>query len=137
MYQFFVNHEQIENNKIMIIGSDVNHIKNVLRLAPEETIQIVDKSNTQKFLCKLQEITKEVVSCEIIENIEETNEVGVYLHIFQGLPKADKLEWIIEKSTEIGVKEITPMIMQRSIVKLGEKDKDKKLARWRKIAETI
>ena len=135
MYKFFVNEEQIENNKIKVIGEDVNHIKNVLRLEKEEKICICNKETAISFYAKIIDFNMDFIMCEIIEKITETTETNCYIHIFQGLPKSDKFEFIIEKSTEIGVKEITPVSMKRSIVKLDEKDKSKKLIRWQKIAE--
>lgn len=135
MYKFFVNEEKINDNEIDIIGEDVNHIKNVLRLEIGEKIYICIKETAKCFECKIEEITKSNVKCEKLEEVLETTEANTYIHIFQGLPKADKLEFIIEKCTEIGVKEITPVAMKRSIVKLDEKDKTKKLIRWQKIAE--
>lgn len=135
MYKFFVNENQIEENKIKITGEDINHIKNVLRLEKEEKICVCNKEKGISFLCKIIDLNNELVLCEIIEEIIDTTETNCYIHLFQGLPKSDKFEVIIEKSTEIGVKEITPVSMKRSIVKLDEKDKSKKLIRWQKIAE--
>lgn len=135
MYKFFVNEEQIESNKINIISEDVNHIKNVLRLDVGEDICICNKDTAKSYMCKIIEIDNNLVICEILEEVLDTTEADTYIHIFQGLPKADKFEFIIEKCTEIGVKEITPVVMKRSIVKLDEKDKVKKLDRWQKIAE--
>lgn len=135
MYKFFINENQIENNKISIIGSDVNHIKNVLRLEEGETIYVCIKEKSKSFKCKILDLNKDEVKCDILEEIFETTEANTHIHIFQGLPKADKFEFIIEKCTEIGVKEITPVVMRRSIVKFEEKDKIKKLERWQKIAE--
>ena len=135
MYKFFVEDKQINENKVNIIGKDVNHIKNVLRLEVEEQICICNKETSISFLCKIIKLDNNFVICEILEEIEDTTESNTYIHIFQGLPKSDKLEFIIEKCTEIGVKEITPVSMKRSIVKLEERDKTKKLNRWQKIAE--
>lgn len=135
MYKFFVNQEQIENEKIKIAGQDVNHIKKVLRLEEKEKICICNKENSKSFICEILEINNVEISCKILDEVSDTTEANTYIHIFQGLPKADKMELIIEKSTEIGVKEITPVIMKRTIVKLDEKDKLKKVDRWRKIAE--
>lgn len=135
MYKFFVNQEQIKENTIRIIGEDVNHIKNVLRLEVGESICVCSKETSKSFNCKITSLEKDEVRCEKLEEILETTEPNTYIHIFQGLPKSDKLEWIIEKCTEIGVKEITPVVMKRTIVKLDEKDKDKKLSRWQKVAE--
>ena len=135
MYKFFVKEEQIEDKRINIIDEDVNHIKNVLRLEIEENICICNKDTSKSYMCKIIEYDNNSVTCEILEEVLNTTEADTYIHIFQGLPKADKFEFIIEKCTEIGVKEITPVAMKRSIVKLDEKDKAKKLDRWQKIAE--
>lgn len=135
MYKFFVKDEQINNNKINITGEDVNHIKNVLRLTIGENICVCNKETFKSFNCKILEFNNDKTICEIVEEILDTTEASTYIHIFQGLPKADKFEFIIEKCTEIGVKEITPVAMKRTIVKLNEKDKTKKLDRWQKIAE--
>lgn len=135
MYKFFVSKEQIEENEAIITDEDVNHIKNVLRLTIGENIYICNKETSKSLMCKIVSFNNNEVKCEVLEEVLETTEPDTYIHIFQGLPKADKFEWIIEKSTEIGVKEITPVIMKRTIVKLDEKDKIKKLNRWQKIAE--
>lgn len=135
MPKFFVNQNQIDNNKIKIIGEDVNHIRNVLRLKVGQDICICEKETTQNYNCTIEQIEKDFIECKIIKEILDTTEPNTYIHIFQGLPKSDKLEMIIEKCTEIGVKEITPTIMTRTVVKLDEKDKSKKIIRWRKIAE--
>ena len=135
MYKFFVNDNQIINKEIIILGSDINHIKNVLRLESGNEIIICNRVTSKSFLCIIKDINTECIKCAIKEEILESTETKTYIHIFQGLPKADKFEWIIEKCTEIGVKEITPVIMKRTIVKLDEKDKVKKINRWKKIAE--
>ena len=135
MYKFFVNDDQINGEKVKIIGEDVNHIKNVLRLIAGEKIYVCNKETTKSFLCEIESFSNDEVKCLVLEEIMDTTETNTYIHVFQGLPKSDKLEWIIEKCTEIGVKEITPVTMKRTIVKLNEKDKEKKLLRWQKIAE--
>lgn len=135
MYKFFVEKEQIENNRIKIIGRDVNHIKNVLRLQQGSEIQIGNAQNEENYKCKIQEINNQYIECTVLEKIEIVTEPNVEIHLFQGLPKADKMESIIQKTTEIGIKEITPVIMARSIVKLEDKTAIKKVERWQKIAE--
>ena len=135
MYKFFVNEEQINGNIVNIIGEDVNHIKNVLRLEAGENICVCNKDSARSFLCEILKYDNNEVVCEVVSEIMESTEPNTYIHIFQGLPKSDKFEWIIEKCTEIGVKEITPVIMKRTVVKLDEKDRNKKLNRWQKIAE--
>lgn len=135
MPKFFVNIDQVQENKIKIIGKDVNHIKNVLRLEVNDDIQICVKESAITYNSLIKEINRDKVLCSIVEEISQTTESNVNIHIFQGLPKADKFEFIIEKCTEIGVKQITPVIMSRTVVKLNEKDINKKLERWKKIAE--
>ena len=135
MYKFFVESNQIVEDKIVIKGSDVNHIRNVLRLKKDDLVYVGDKETHVNYLCSIKDIEEENINCSIKERLEQTTEAKTYIHIFQGLPKLDKMEYIIEKSTEIGVKEITPVIMDRTIVKLDENAKDKKISRWTKIAE--
>lgn len=135
MSKFFVNSNQINDNKIEIIGEDINHIKNVLRLSIGDEIKICSKDNAQNYLCAISNINVERITCNIIEKISAETEGNVELHIFQGLPKADKMELIIQKGTELGVSEFIPVSFKRSIVKLSGKDEMKKIERWNKIAE--
>lgn len=135
MPKFFVNQENIQDKKILVTGEDVNHIKNVLRKNVGDTLEICDAQNGENFLCEIEEIKQEQILCEIIENLENTSEPNTYVHIYQGLPKSDKMELIIQKSVELGVAEITPTNMSRCIVKLDSKDARKKVERWQKISE--
>ena len=135
MPKFFIKNEQKSNNKIIIIGQDVKHIKNVLRKKINDKIIVCNSETTRNYICKIKDITDEKIECEIIENIEENVESNVQISIFQGLPKADKMELIIQKSVELGAYDITPVEMQRCIVKLEDKDKIKKIQRWQKISE--
>ena len=135
MPKFFIKNEQKSNNKIIIIGQDVKHIKNVLRKKINDKIIVCNSETTRDYICKIKDITDEKIECEIIENIEENVESNVQISIFQGLPKADKMELIIQKSVELGAYDITPVEMQRCIVKLEDKDKIKKIQRWQKISE--
>ena len=135
MPKFFVRENQVNNREIIILGKDVNHIKNVLRLQLDEEIQICNSDNQENYLCKIKEISEEQIKCNVIEKIEQTVEPDVKVTIFQGLPKSDKMELIIQKSVELGVYSITPVDMTRCVVKLNEKDRLKKIARWQKISE--
>ena len=135
MPKFFVSNEQIKDGTICIIGEDVNHIANVLRLKKDDEILVCDKDKNVTYCTRLVDILKENVICQILREIEQTTESNVDITIFQGLPKADKMEYIIQKSTELGVKEIIPVAMKRCIVKLDGKDEIKKIDRWQKIAE--
>lgn len=135
MQKFFVDDNQIENDTINIIGTDVNHIINVLRLKQDDKIQICNIQTSKNYIVKISEYNKEKVVCKILEVINSNTETKINLTLFQGLPKADKMELIIQKTTEIGIKEIVPVAMERSIVKLDQKDSKKKVERWQKIAE--
>lgn len=134
MHKFFVLNNQIKDNIIEIIGQDVTHISNVLRLNINDEIVICNKDIGENYITRIIEIKKDKIICEVLEkNIEDTNKVEIT--IFQGLPKADKMELIIQKCTELGVSEITPVSMERCVVKLDEKTEEKKIKRWQKIAE--
>ncbi len=135
MHKFFVNKNQIQNNKVHIIGSDINHIVNVLRLKIDEEIQICSVEDKKNYIAKIIQYNKENVICKIVEELNISTEPKVKIDIFQGLPKADKMELIIQKTTEIGVRSIIPVSMERSIVKLTKKDEEKKIERWQKISE--
>ena len=135
MRKFFVKSEDICGNNIKIIGTDVNHIKNVLRLKEGEKIQIANQDTSENYICEILELNRDFINTKIIENIEGVSEGNVELHIFQGLPKADKMELIIQKGTELGVSKFIPVAFKRSIVKLSGKDEIKKIERWQKIAE--
>ena len=135
MPKFFVKHENISDEKISIIGEDVNHIKNVLRKNTKDQIEICDSENGQNYKCEIEKIGKENIICSIIKKLEGNSEPDTYVHIYQGLPKADKMELIIQKAVELGVSEITPINMSRCIVKLDGKEQKKKNERWQKISE--
>ncbi|HJJ14892.1 MAG TPA: 16S rRNA (uracil(1498)-N(3))-methyltransferase [Clostridiaceae bacterium] len=119
----------------MLLGQDVNHIKNVLRCQKGEHIEICNSETSKNYLCEINKIEKEEIECNILENLRSNVETDIKVTIFQGLPKADKMEYIIQKSVELGAYDITPVEMKRCIVKLNEKDKEKKIQRWQKIAE--
>lgn len=135
MYKFFVKKNQIEGSIVKIIGEDVNHIKNVLRLQPNENIQVCNIDEEKTYVTKIIETQQNSIVTEILEEYTYTTESNISLHIFQGLPKQEKMEQIIQKATEIGVNDITPVKMDRCVVKLDEKSASKKIERWQKIAE--
>lgn len=135
MQKFFVETNQIENEKIIITGDDVKHISNVLRMKKGENIQIGDKETLKNYLTQIEEINKNNIILNIIEKLETKVESNVQIDLFQGLPKADKMEWIIQKTTEIGINSIIPVEMSRCIVKLDGKEENKKIQRWQKVAE--
>ena len=137
MPKFFVKNNQVinEEKEVIILGDDVNHIKNVLRLKQGDKIIVCNTFNSKNYSSTIMQLEKDSIVCEIEKELESIAESKVHLHILQGLPKAEKMELIIEKSVELGVKEITPVSMSRCVVKLDDKAKVKKVARWQKISE--
>ena len=136
MSKFFVKTEQINNNDIVIIGDDVNHIINVLRMKKTDKVQICNQDTGDNYNAEIVNYSKNEVECKIISKINETTESNVHITLFQGIPKFEKMELIIQKNTEVGIKSIVPVIMERTVVKLDEKIASKKLERWQKIAES-
>ena len=133
MPKFFVPEEQIKENELTIIGQDVRHIKNVLRKTIGDEVVVCNITKEKDYLCEIKEIQKELIICNIIKELEENVESKIEITIFQGLPKFDKMELIIQKSVELGVYKIIPVSMKRCVVKLQEKDKEKKQKRWNSI----
>lgn len=141
MYQFFVEDEQVafdtdqKTGKICITGTDVNHIRNVLRMKTGEKVRVSDRSG-HAFFCCLEEIAGDHVSVRIEYADESGTELDNPIWLFQGLPKSDKMELIIQKATELGVSEVIPVSMKNCVVKLDAKKADNKNKRWQTIAES-
>ena len=135
MPKFFVRQNQVDDGKIVINGQDVKHIRNVLRAKVGEELEICNSETGENFLCSILEFNEDKIWCNIEQKIQEETESNVKVTIFQGLPKADKMEYIIQKSVELGVYDITPVDMKRCVVKLDEKNSNKKIERWQKISE--
>ncbi|MBR3968578.1 MAG: 16S rRNA (uracil(1498)-N(3))-methyltransferase [Clostridia bacterium] len=133
MYNFFVKADNKKNDRYFISGNDFNHIKNVLRMGIGE--QFLVSCDNVSDLCEIQCIESDTVIAKIIsENYQDTN-LPIKIHLFQGLPKSDKLELIIQKAVELGITSVTPVSMKRSIVKIDDKKKNSKRERWQAIAE--
>ena len=135
MPRFFIKGSQIQNNKIIIIGEDVNHIKNVIRKQIGDNIEICNKDNKESYKCEITKIEENQITTEIIEELI-SQEDNIIVDIYQGLPKADKMELIIQKSVELGANAIIPVDMKRCVVKLDSKSEEKKIERWQKISES-
>ncbi len=134
MYHFFVTPEQVKDDVIQIEGSDVNHIKNVLRMKIGEELQISD-GNNNKYLCEIASMTSDGVSVCIKEELVSDTELPSKIYLFQGLPKSDKMELIVQKAVELGAYEIIPVETKRAVVKLDDKKATKKVERWNAISE--
>lgn len=135
MYQFFVEPSQIQDKKVIIMGSDVNHIKNVLRLKPGEEIAVRNGVDGREYRCGIEEFAQDQVICSLRFVKEEGVELPSKVYLFQGLPKADKMELIVQKAVELGVYEVIPLAVKRCVVKLDEKKARAKANRWQGIAE--
>ena len=135
MYHFFAEHENTfeDEGYINITGGDVNHIKNVLRLKKGDEILISTGDNLD-YTCVIDEITNDVVKSNIIDKNEKGNELPVDIYLFQGLPKQDKMELIIQKNVELGIAGFYPVAMKRCVVKLDKKREESKIKRWNEIS---
>ena len=137
MQRFFVEPHQIDegNQSIRVVGSDVNHMKNVLRMKAGEEVWISD-GEEKEYHCEITCFEDEEAVLKILETLESEYELPNKIYLFQGLPKGDKMELIIQKAVELGVHEIIPVEMKRCVVKLDAKKADKKIARWQQISES-
>lgn len=134
MFNFFVDATARQGDGFSITGGDYNHICNVLRMQPGDTFLV--SCDGESCLCSLEEIGPDAVFARILEEHYQNTELPVEFYLFQGLPKGDKLELIIQKTVELGVAGIIPVEMSRSVVKVEEKKKKAKQARWQAIAES-
>ena len=135
MHQFFVEPHQIQDKRIVIEGSDVNHIKNVLRMKPGEELSVSNGQDGKEYRCGIVSFEEEQVICELRFVKEDGVELSSQVYLFQGLPKADKMELIIQKCVELGVHAVVPVAAKRCVVKLDDKKAKAKIARWQGIAE--
>lgn len=135
MNRFFGKSENIFEDYIIIDGSDVNHIKNVLRMKVGDRVTI-NGGNNIDYLCEIRRLQDDLVELGIISEVESDKELGAKIYLFQGLPKAEKMEMIIQKCVELGVHEIIPVSMKRCVVKLDDKKADSKVNRWQAICES-
>lgn len=134
MNRFFIDREQIIDGEIQIIGKDVKHIKNVLRLKPKDKIELVCEG--QLYISEILEIRSDMVKALIVSASKGKSEPPVHIALYQGIAKGSKMEYIIQKATEIGVKEVYPLITDRTIVRIKDKKKEQnKIKRWNSIAE--
>ncbi len=137
MYQFFVEPSQININDkcVTILGDDVNHIKNVLRMKVGEEINVCTGRDGREYRCGIAALEKDRVVCELRFIREENVELPVKVYLFQGLPKSDKMDLIIQKAVELGVHQVIPVAMKRCVVKLDDGKAALKVRRWQGIAE--
>ena len=135
MYHFFVTNEQVGEEQILIEGSDVNHIRNVLRMQNGEEVEISDGTG-REYVCRIREMNERQITLDIEQKRISVAELPSRITLLQGLPKGDKMELIVQKAVELGVSEIVPVEMKRTVVRLDAKKAQKKKERWNSIAES-
>lgn len=136
MQNFFVTPSQVEGERIYIEGSDVNHMKNVLRMRVKERLMVSD-GNNRRYLCEVDSYEeKQRAWLKVIEERPVDTELSSHIYLFQGLPKQEKMELIVQKCVELGIYEIVPVVMKRCIVKINERKAKKRTERWRQIAKS-
>jgi len=134
MNRFFVDKSQIDGNRISIVGEDVKHIKDVLRLKPHERIELV--CDGKCYICEILDIKPNNISVEIKDTYNGKNEPPISISLFQGIAKGNKMDFIIQKCTEVGVKDIYPVVTKRTVVKINDIKREKnKIERWNSIAK--
>ena len=133
MARFFVLPEKVSGDEIMIDTEDVSHISRVLRLQVGDEIEICDTCGYD-YHSRIEEIQKNAVRCRVLSKAKSDSEPALKVTLYQGLPKGSKMDYIIQKTTELGITRIVPCEMSRCVVKLEDR-KEKKTERWRKIAE--
>ena len=135
MYHFFVESSNILKDQIRITGNDFNHIAHVLRMKAGEEVSVSESGTVTEYKCKIASFEEEAVILDVLSSYENDTELPAKITLFQGLPKADKMELIIQKAVELGVTDIVPVEMARSVVKLDEKKGASKTVRWQGISE--
>lgn len=137
MHRFFINRQDVltDGKAILKDPADVKHLSRVLRAEVGEWVELCVE-NSEEWIGKIESIGDEgVLFCDL-EKREVDRESPIEIHLFQGLPKSDKMEWIVQKSVELGVNQITAVQMTRSVAKItDDKDNRKKVERWQKIAD--
>ncbi len=134
MQHFFVTTDRVKKPYIYIEGSDVNHMKNVLRMRQGERLSVSDGDNC-RYLCRIEGYEEGKAVLEILEEEKQDTELASKIYLFQGLPKGDKMELIIQKAVELGAYQVIPVAMKRCVVRLDAKKAEKKVGRWNEIAK--
>ncbi len=135
MQNFFTETSAVQDGLIRLSGQDVNHMKNVLRMRPGEAVKVHDGRGVS-YTCRIRAYEDREAVLEIIETETARTELPSDIYLFQGLPKGDKMEWIVQKAVELGAAGVIPFAAGRSVVRLDEKKAEKKTARWQAIAKS-
>lgn len=134
MSHFFINSAQVAGELLTIVGEDVNHMKNVLRMREGERFTAADE-NGICYRCEVEVLDKQQVTGKILEKAQGDTELPARIVLFQGMPKSDKMELIVQKAVELGAFEIVPVMTKRAVVKLDAKKEVSRVKRWQSIAE--
>lgn len=135
MHRFFVEPSQIGEKEIVITGPDVNHIRNVLRMRAGEELLAADGQGSE-YRCILRELQDSEIRAEICRKLSGSAELPSRITLFQGLPKSDKMDLIIQKCVELGVFRIVPVTTKRTVVKLDAKKEESRRKRWTAVSES-
>ena len=135
MHRFFAEPGSIGEKEIVITGADVNHIRNVLRMRADEEVLIADGRGAE-YRCKLTDLGENEVRAQILWKLDGNAELASAITLFQGLPKSDKMDLIVQKCVELGVDRIVPVSTKRAVVKLDAKKEQTRLKRWNTISES-
>ena len=134
MFRYFCDDDRISNDKVTVEGGDAKHLKTILRAQPGDRISVVTES--KEYIAEIIEVNKENIICTLTEEVMTDSETKINITLCQGIPKQTKMETIIQQNVELGVKSFIPLITERTVVKLNDKDREqKKLDRWKKIAK--
>lgn len=134
MQQFFAEPSWIRDGRIYLTGPDVNHIRNVLRMKPGEDVRVSD-GNGAVYLCCISAYEEKTAVLDILRELDPDTELPSKIVLFQGLPKGDKMDLIVQKAVELGAYSVIPFAAKRSIVKLDDKKAQKRQQRWQAIAK--
>ncbi|MBR5474474.1 MAG: 16S rRNA (uracil(1498)-N(3))-methyltransferase, partial [Lachnospiraceae bacterium] len=135
MYSFFVEDSRIADKTAWIGGEDMRHIRNVLRMREGDKLRI-SNGKDRCFVCRIDAFEEEQIRLVLLEEDPEGTELASRICLFQCLPKGDKMEWVIQKNTELGVAEVIPVASKRAVVKLDAKKAKAKVERWQAIAKS-
>ena len=127
--RFFISPDQASGSRITITGEDVRHISAVLRLAPGDELLLCDGQGTE-YIVSIEHADCTEVRTSVMRSLKRESR-GLRVTLGQGLPKSDKMDWIVQKATELGVASIVPLVTERTIVRV--KDEAKRVSRWQKI----
>lgn len=134
MQRYFISPEDLSQDRAVLSGDDAHHLRRVMRAEIGAEVILCDGTG-KEYAAKVREFHKDQVLLEIVEERKSFGEPRVNVWIAQSLPKADKLETVIQKGTEVGVAQFLPFVSSRTIVQYDKKKEQKRLQRWRKIAK--